>query len=79
MSLDTEVGAKIRVMRRYNIGNYSHIELEMEIAGEYEKLKANPEMAKGLVAATTNMGQEMDDILIALLKAYNAKMTPPGA
>lgn len=68
-----DLGAKIRVMRRYNTGNYTHIELEMEVNGAYQKLVDNPKLADGLIAGSTNMGKSMDTVLQEVLANYNAK------
>ena len=74
-----ELGGKIRVMRRYNTGNYTHIEIEYEITGPYEKLKNSPELCNGFMKGTTNMGAVMDQAIAEILANYNKRLAQPGA
>jgi hypothetical protein len=71
MESKPEIGAEIRVLRRYNTGNYTHIEIEYKISGPFDVLRDNPNLANQLITATTNMGKTMDQVLVALLDNYN--------
>lgn len=71
-----EIGAEVRVLRRYNTGNYTHVELELKLSGSYDTLVNNPEMASGLMASATNMGSTMDKVLAEVLANYNKIFVP---
>jgi len=72
-----ELGGKIRVMRRYNTGNYTHIEIEYEITGPYEKLVNSPELCAGFMKGTTKMGDTMDQAIMEILSNYNKRTAVP--
>lgn len=69
------VDAEVRLVHRYNTGNYTHVELELKLKGPIDTLKNNPEISGELKLVSTNMGKTMDDVFVEVLQQYNARMS----
>lgn len=51
-----EIGAKLRYVRRFNLGQYQHEEIEITIEGPYKAIKEGQNLVADLVTTSSALG-----------------------